>query len=57
MTKRPQIWILPVLLLCMGLMAACGGDNGNDDTLFTGFSGVIILVLVVWFFARRSRKS
>jgi len=39
-------------------MTACGNDdNGNEDTLFTGFSGVIILVLVVWFFARRSRKG
>jgi hypothetical protein len=48
------LWIPAVLLF----MAACGNDdNGNEDTLFTGFSGVIILVLIVWFFARRSRKS
>jgi hypothetical protein len=57
MMKRLQVWLFPVLLLCMVSMAACGNDNGNDDTIFTGFSGVVILVLVVWFFARRSRKG
>jgi hypothetical protein len=52
------MWILPVLVLFTALMTACGNDDGgNGDTLFTGFSGVIILVLVVWFFARRSRKG
>jgi hypothetical protein len=59
MIKRLQILALPLLLLPMLLMAACGNDNngGNKDTIFTGFSGVVILVLVVWFVARRARKG
>lgn len=48
------IWIPAVLLF----LAACGNDDeGNEDTLFTGLSGVVILVLIVWFFVRRSRKG
>jgi hypothetical protein len=50
------IWIPAALLF----MTACGNDdngNGNEDTLFTGFSGVVILVLIVWFLVRRSRKG
>ncbi len=58
MIKRLQVWFLPLLLLGMLFMAACGNDdNGNGDTIFTGFSGVVILVLIVWFFARRTRKG
>ena len=49
------IWI-PAALLFM-FMTACGNDdNGNEDTLFTGFSGVIILVLIVWFVMRKARN-
>jgi hypothetical protein len=47
------VWIPAVLLF----MAACGNDDeGNEDTLFTGFSGVIILILIVWFVARKVRN-
>jgi uncharacterized membrane protein YjgN (DUF898 family) len=28
----------------------------NDDTLLTGFSGVVILVIVVWLVMRAMRK-
>jgi hypothetical protein len=28
----------------------------NDDTLLTGFSGVVILVLVVWLVLRAMKK-
>ena len=53
MLQRAQIWIPAVLLF----LAACGGDdNGEDDTLLTGFSGVIILALVVWLIVRSMRK-
>jgi len=54
MYTRTLIWIPSVLLL----LSACGDDNngGNGDTLFTGFSGVIILVLIVWFVMRRTRS-
>jgi len=51
---RTFVWIPAVLLL----LAACGddGEGGNEDTLFTGFSGVIILLLVVWFVMRKVRN-
>ena len=47
------LWIPAALLL----LSSCGNDdNGNEDTLFTGFSGVIILVLIVWFVMRKARN-
>jgi hypothetical protein len=29
-------------------LAACGNDNGNNDTILGGFSGVLIFGLIVW---------
>lgn len=54
MVVRLQVWIPAVLLF----LVACGDDNdgGNEDTLFTGFSGVIILVLIAWFLMRKARN-
>ena len=48
------LWIPAALLF----LASCGNDDngGNEDTLFTGFSGVIILVLIVWFVMRKARN-
>lgn len=41
----------------MGVMAACGEDgDGNDDTIWTGLSGVVVLVIVVWLIVRALRK-
>jgi hypothetical protein len=51
-----QILWIPAALL---FLSSCGNDdngNGNEDTLFTGFSGVIILVLIVWFVMRKARN-
>lgn len=50
--------LAPVLLLAF---AACGEDadgNGNGDTLLTGFSGLLILIIVIWLIvhALRSRR-
>lgn len=37
-----------VLVSLLVLLAACGGDGpGNDDTLWTGLSGLVIAVLLV----------
>ena len=53
MPARVLIWIPTVLLF----LSACGGDdNGDEDTLLTGFSGVIILAIVVWLIVRSMRK-
>lgn len=48
------VW-LPTALL---FLAACGDDDGEggEDTLLTGFSGVVILALVVWFVVRTMKK-
>ena len=47
------LWIPAALLF----LSACGNDdNGNGDTLFTGFSGFVILVLIVWFVMRKARN-
>jgi hypothetical protein len=46
------LWTAAMLLL-----VACGNDNkGNDDTLLTGFSGFIILVIAVFFVVRAMKK-
>lgn len=53
MGKRTWLWLAPILLV----LSACGGD-GDNDTLLTGFSGVVIVALVIlgiWWFARRGR--
>jgi hypothetical protein len=41
----------------MGLLAACGEDNGNNDTLFTGLSGVVIVVIIGWLIYRAWNKT
>jgi hypothetical protein len=38
------------------LLAACGDDGGNEDTLLTGFSGVVILAIAVFFVMRAMKK-
>lgn len=53
MGKRTWLWLAPILLV----LSACGGD-GDNDTLLTGLSGVVIVALVIlgiWWFARRGR--
>lgn len=53
MRARLNLWIPAILMV----MAACGDeDNGNEDTLLTGVSGVLILVIVVWLIVRAVRK-
>ena len=50
------IWLL--LLAVPALLGACGGDgNGNDDTIWTGLSGVVIVIVIVWFVLRGMRKK
>jgi len=45
------------LAAVMGMLAACGDDeNGNEDTLLTGFSGLVILIIVIWVIARVIKK-
>jgi hypothetical protein len=48
----------PVLAAAMLTAAACGddGSGGNEDTLFTGLSGVVILGAAVWFILRKIRS-
>lgn len=50
-----------VLILLLLLLTGCQGDGpGNDDTLWTGFSGfvfaVILLVVVMRWLKRRDRR-
>ena len=53
MLDRVKI-LIPGLLL---LFAACGNEeNGNEDTLLTGFSGVVILAIVIWIVVRMAKK-
>ena len=41
----------------MALLAACGDEgNGNEDTLFTGFSGLVIVVIAAFFIFRAMKK-
>lgn len=53
MSNRVKILAPGVLLL----LAACGNDEtGNEDTLLTGFSGVVILAVVIWLVVRMARN-
>jgi hypothetical protein len=45
-------YLVPLLLL----LSSCG-DDGNNDTVLTGFSGVIILGLVAWIVVHFLRKG
>ena len=51
MTFTLTLWAALMLLL-----TACGDDNGNNDTLFTGFSGFVILVIAGVFIYRAMKK-
>lgn len=37
-----NLWLISLLVL----LGACGGDN--NDTIFTGFSGVLIFGIIAW---------
>lgn len=53
MLDRMNVLLGAVLLA----LPACGnGDNGNQDTLLTGFSGLVIAVIVIWLLVRAIRK-
>lgn len=42
----------------MLFFVGCGEDgDGNDDALLTGFSGLVIAIIVVWLIVRAIRKS
>lgn len=43
-----MIWLVPLLLA----LPACGNGNGNDDTILTGFSGVLIFGIVAYIIFR-----
>jgi hypothetical protein len=52
---RLAVW--PVLAAAM--LTACGEDGnggGNEDTLLTGLSGVVILGAVIWFVLRKVKS-
>lgn len=48
-----MIWLLPPLLF----LTACGEDNGNQDTILTGFSGVLIFGIVAYVIWRYVQKK
>lgn len=45
-----------LLLLVMLLPAACGDNGNNNDTILTGFSGVLIFGIVVWIIYRYATR-
>lgn len=44
------------IFLLFVLMAGCGG-NDNNDTILTGFSGVLIFGIVIWIIYRVVKKN
>lgn len=56
LTTRTWMWTaLPLVAI---LLAACGDDdNGNRDNIWTGVSGVVIFLLIVWALVAVIRKN
>jgi hypothetical protein len=49
--------VVSLWVAVLTLMAACGEEgNGNEDTLLTGFSGVLILAIVIFLIVRSMKK-
>ncbi|MDQ3945083.1 MAG: hypothetical protein M3357_08055 [Actinomycetota bacterium] len=49
--------VVSLWVAVLTLMAACGDEgNGNEDTLLTGFSGVLILAIVIFLIVRSMKK-
>lgn len=55
MKTRPPSDLTALLAFVMVAMAACGDDN--NDTVLTGFSGVLIFGFVVWLAFRYFSKK
>lgn len=53
-TARAWVWAAGISMLA----AACGedGEGGDNDTLLTGLSGLIILIIAVWLIVRALNK-
>lgn len=54
MTRFPPA-LAAYLLLIANVLVACG-DEGNNDSLLTGISGFVILLLILWFVSRRAKN-
>lgn len=54
---RAGMWIAAALLL-LAVVPGCGddGNDGNGDTLLTGFSGFVIICVVGYFIFRAMAK-
>ena len=57
-TMPVTVWAVPLLFFLYACEdeAENGTGGGNNDTLFTGLSGVIILAIVVWLIWRALKK-
>lgn len=55
-TMPVTAWSVPLLVILLSLFTGCGDDGENNDTLFTGLSGVVIVVVVVALIWRWSRR-
>jgi hypothetical protein len=57
MGERIRVFTGWWLVAMVTLTTACGEDgDGNEDTLFTGLSGVVIFVLVLWLVLRAVKR-
>lgn len=48
---------MTIVVMLMGLLAACGENGENNDTILGGFSGVLIFGLIVWVIFRYVSKK
>lgn len=48
---------MSLLIALMLLLAACGGDGGDNDTVLTGFSGVLIFGIIAYVIYRYIRRK
>lgn len=57
--KRTINFLAAWLVLAAAFLTACGDDGnggGNEDTLLTGLSGVVIFAALIWLVVRKLKQ-
>lgn len=50
--SQSLVWLATVMML----LGACGGDGNDNDTIWTGLSGLVIVVIIGAIILRKTKK-